>query len=948
MAQGFDRRDVIPDRISSTVQSEQGRVPLAPIMTPRPASQKSAGSEYSELSNLLGAASGVLDKYVEKKTNEAIIEGELAFAEGVTEDEIRAKGNKHTTAGFMSMQLRTAGNEWMQNELAAIEGEDHAMSPSEYRQKLSNGFKELSNSVGDDPMLNDMLAGMARDIMPKLMSKQTAAHNDWNKSNTIDSYTDLLVSETGTDPETLLELADPNNSPLGIDDHRGVLSRAVSIQLDSGVSTLYDALTPNDATVQDFMKRGFKEEEATDMFNAFKRYEHKKSSEFTAKRASLERTILDGVNGNEPKSIQEIMTAKEENNFTDAWANTMLSKVRTANAAYEKEQQKIRKVGTAVLNNEGYLLTGEDRKTAITTIAEIAATEAEAASVKIPENQRMDFQTKEARRIYHTKLLENGIIDDVTVKKDIANAAVPETLMDKEGNVSDNAMNAIEDLAIIRQVGGPALMNQYLEEGTYMSDLAMQVFEMSESSNMGLEDAIQVTAARMSTSTRDEPLSVFSGDYAKRDKAIRKAVDEAMRPSTLLGRIVSGNVYTGSTKEEREMAMQDARLINEVNRQFGMAVSDLQGSGYDKETKEKIALNRAVQNTMSRTEFIDGQAIVRPVGTPTVAELAGVNGDTTAVTRGVKGLFKDIAPKVYAGRGYDLTDGILFKEPKMDIQYHAESGNLIIRPYDDMPTGVIDTVLPFLRPDDIIDDPIVMNIRDVGDYIRGKDLGDDERVQRVLDKYTPTPAPSKGDNPYGVLSADELLSGGSGKTDTKGGQGSDDLGEPIAYKDVPKHTLYGSKAVEAIEAREGALTPEMVRVIELEGYVPKPYWDAEDESKRTLTVGVGQTGKWMDKSFKESFKHHEDQTRKLVKGYDDLPQELRAELVQATYRGDLGGSPKAVKLINEGNYREAAKEFLNNQDYRDELAKESRTGRKSGIAKRMQDVAYQLFLQSKR
>lgn len=50
------------------------------------------------------------------------------------------------------------------------------------------------------------------------------------------------------------------------------------------------------------------------------------------------------------------------------------------------------------------------------------------------------------------------------------------------------------------------------------------------------------------------------------------------------------------------------------------------------------------------------------------------------------------------------------------------------------------------------------------------------------------------------------------------------------------------------------------------------------------------------------------------------------------YRGSLSGSPKTIRLINEGKYEEASKEFLNNDEYRD-------PNTASGIKKRMQATA---------
>ena len=50
------------------------------------------------------------------------------------------------------------------------------------------------------------------------------------------------------------------------------------------------------------------------------------------------------------------------------------------------------------------------------------------------------------------------------------------------------------------------------------------------------------------------------------------------------------------------------------------------------------------------------------------------------------------------------------------------------------------------------------------------------------------------------------------------------------------------------------------------------------------------------------------------------------------YRGSLSGSPKTIRLINEGNYKEASKEFLDNDEYRDPKTA-------SGIKKRMEATA---------
>ena len=127
--------------------------------------------------------------------------------------------------------------------------------------------------------------------------------------------------------------------------------------------------------------------------------------------------------------------------------------------------------------------------------------------------------------------------------------------------------------------------------------------------------------------------------------------------------------------------------------------------------------------------------------------------------------------------------------------------------------------------------------------------------------------------------------------------------------------LHGKQAINAIEKKEKRkLSYKECRVVELEGYVDGIYTC----SKGVKTTGVGQTGKWLTKTFKESFQYHEKLTKKLMPTYNKLPEKLQAELVQSTYRGDLGGSPSAVALFNKGKFILAAQEFLRNDEYEDE------------------------------
>lgn len=67
--------------------------------------------------------------------------------------------------------------------------------------------------------------------------------------------------------------------------------------------------------------------------------------------------------------------------------------------------------------------------------------------------------------------------------------------------------------------------------------------------------------------------------------------------------------------------------------------------------------------------------------------------------------------------------------------------------------------------------------------------------------------------------------------------------------------------------------------------------------------------------------------------FDSFSPELQAHLVSGAYRGDITGSPKTIELLKSGDFEGAAKEYLNNEEYR-----RSNKG-SAGVVTRMNDAA---------
>lgn len=167
---------------------------------------------------------------------------------------------------------------------------------------------------------------------------------------------------------------------------------------------------------------------------------------------------------------------------------------------------------------------------------------------------------------------------------------------------------------------------------------------------------------------------------------------------------------------------------------------------------------------------------------------------------------------------------------------------------------------------------------------------------------------------------DELL----GKTVTP-------TGSNTGNKDV----YHGNEAIKVVENKEGPLTDEMKYVIGNEGFTNKAYVDKAG-NREVETIGVGQTGDYKNKTFKETYDDRLNILKKQVPNLDNLPSEVRKTLIDNHYRGEIGNS--TLKLINEGKYAEAGDEFLKGRkDYNDKTPEQIK-GRMEALSNALKSV----------
>jgi hypothetical protein len=74
--------------------------------------------------------------------------------------------------------------------------------------------------------------------------------------------------------------------------------------------------------------------------------------------------------------------------------------------------------------------------------------------------------------------------------------------------------------------------------------------------------------------------------------------------------------------------------------------------------------------------------------------------------------------------------------------------------------------------------------------------------------------------------------------------------------------------------------------------------------------------------------------KRMTPRFEELDEVTQKRIMDSHFRGSWGGSPDTRRLVNEGNFTEASTEFLDNDEYRNAVAR----GR-AGIRGRMEETS---------
>ena len=146
-----------------------------------------------------------------------------------------------------------------------------------------------------------------------------------------------------------------------------------------------------------------------------------------------------------------------------------------------------------------------------------------------------------------------------------------------------------------------------------------------------------------------------------------------------------------------------------------------------------------------------------------------------------------------------------------------------------------------------------------------------------------------------------------------------------------------------------------------EGFKPEPYPD----TNKKWTIGIGTLiGDGSDKALRASPYYGKKIDRPTAERiatkamgekinlvnrlfgpekFNSFSPELQAQLVSGAYRGDITQSPKAMKLLKQGDFTSAAREYLDFDEYKN--ADKNKAG---GIRTRMDEAAAVIAAEAKK
>ncbi len=451
--------------------------------------------------------------------------------------------------------------------------------------------------------------------------------------NDTNNYVNYVASKAGLSPDHVMTKEDVDK-----------IIPAMT-QMEGGNSTLT-------RVVDTMLKQGYAPADVQKVQNAAERYAAKKTSEFSEERIKQENDIeiKAGTDGNLDAALNQIRQVMEEKGYTDSWANSMADKAQRAVAEYNKKFAEDNKLTAHRTSGTLSKLSGADGQKALDALREKIFSELSASEELLPGGMRRPV----TQDVYDFRVMDevigaahlNGLVDKVSSAT--ISSALSGQLLDSSGKVTDDASKSYQQLLKLRSQYGDVYASRYLNQE---SAKIVSFIDTYTTGGMGTDTAIKAAAARLATIQANPKVGLQRVDATKVKLAAADYVNDVIAPNwlntagdiynLLVPKSVQRDDYTAlNTLQIRDYELQQSKdnpkLLAMFQAKADFYLQDAPELGVD------AALKRAAHSIFSTAEFIAGEIVTTPEGTPTLRERMGI-GDAKGANVPAAALYSYVA-----------------------------------------------------------------------------------------------------------------------------------------------------------------------------------------------------------------------------------------------------------------------------------------------------------------
>lgn len=270
---GEFRREQVQNPLGNTSDLRQGaglNTPVAVGGVSRPAGINVAPVNTETMNKLAAWGGEAIRKEATKQWNKDLLDGQMAYQQGVAFDEVASDGNKWKAEGYHVMEAQTLSSTFLAAQQNEISNEGYALSPEEYRKQYVGRLDALID--GKDPRVQELVRKTMVGQMPTLVGQHTTANLAYSQQRTEEALVTSIdvVSKDPTASDALLAIAsdspDGPGAGLGPDERRAAVAKGVAAAFANDNPAAYiklkaagllDNLTPEQKAGIDNARQGY-------------------------------------------------------------------------------------------------------------------------------------------------------------------------------------------------------------------------------------------------------------------------------------------------------------------------------------------------------------------------------------------------------------------------------------------------------------------------------------------------------------------------------------------------------------------------------------------------------------------------------------------------------------------------------------------------------------------